>query len=165
MLRKTCKRIAWLKAMIREFLIETTKSQYEILEIYECKKSGFMKAVVKLSSRHIIEKNISDIVIDGDFIECLDKKTIRTLTYMATIERMKPDYAVVVQHLSDEVDDYILEIQSRTKHQIIKKTPSELLKDKSLLSKLSPIDANRIGYLAGVKDTAKEFKIKSERKM
>lgn len=40
-----------------------------------------MKAVVKLSERHVTEKNISDIVVDNDFIEGFDKKTIRTLTY------------------------------------------------------------------------------------
>src|SRR5580704_4822383 len=90
----------WLSTKFKEFIIESAvKSQYEVVELYECKKTGFIKAVIKLSARHTIEKNISDIVTDNNFIEGLDKKTIRTLTYMATVERMKPDYSVVVQQL------------------------------------------------------------------
>lgn len=45
-----------------------------------------MKAVVKLSERHVIEKNISDIIVNNDFIDGFDKKTISTLTYMARLE-------------------------------------------------------------------------------
>src|SRR3990167_6672521 len=96
----------WLAIMLKEFMVETaTKSQYQIVDIYECKKTGFTKALIKLSDRHTIEKNISDIIVDNEFIEGLDKKTVRTLTYMATVERLKPDYSIVVQQMTGEVDD------------------------------------------------------------
>lgn len=145
----------------KEFFSDLAKkSEYEILDIYECQKTGFTRAEIKLSGRHIIEKNISDIVTDFSLLEGFDKKTIRTLTYMATVERLKPDYSIVVQQLGGEVDDYILEIKSRNGKKTDKKSPSEMSKDKSLLSKFSPVDAHRIGYLAGVKETVKEFKLK-----
>jgi hypothetical protein len=58
---------SWLALMFKEFIVETAnKSQYKIVDIYECKKTGFTKAVVQMSERHIIEKNISDIVVDND---------------------------------------------------------------------------------------------------
>ncbi|MBA3661047.1 MAG: hypothetical protein H0W64_04945 [Gammaproteobacteria bacterium] len=151
-----------LGSMLKEFINDVAvKEQAKIVDIYECKKSGYIRAVIQLSTRHVIEKNISDIVTDNMLIQCFDKKTIRTLTYMATIERMKPDYSVVVQQLQDEVDEYILGIKSKSDKNIIKKTPSEISKDKALLAKFSPVDASRIGYLAGIRDTVKEFKIKS----
>lgn len=153
----------WLIVSFKEFISESSsKPEYQIIDVYECSKTGFTKAKIKLSSRHIIEKNISDIVIDNEFLEGLDKKTIRTLTYIATVERMKPDYSIVVQELGNEVDDYLLEIRSRSGKQIIKKSPSEMSKNKELISKLSPVDASRVGYLAGVKETVKEFKMKSD---
>lgn len=153
--------IGWIVLMVKEFISDSAKkSEYDILDIYECQKTGFTKAQIKLSGRHIIEKNISDIVTDINFLEGFDKKTIRTLTYMATVERLKPDYSIVVQQLGSEVDDYILEIRSRNGKEISKRSPSEMSKNKSLLSKFSPIDANRIGYLAGIKETVKEFKMK-----
>lgn len=153
----------WFALSLKEFVQEAkAKPEYEIMDIYECPKTGFTKAEIKLSGRHIIEKNISDIITDNNLIEGFDKKTIRTLTYMATVERMKPDYSIVVQQLGCEVDDYILEIKSRNGKTVANKTPSEMSKDKPLLSKFSPIDANRIGYLAGVKETVKEFKMKPE---
>lgn len=147
--------------MFNEFISDLgRKSEYEIIDIYECQKTGFTKAAIKLSGRHIIEKNISEIVTDLTLLEGFNKKIIRTLTYMATVERLKPDFSIVVQQLGSEVDDYILEIRSRNGKEVSKKTPSEMSKDKSLLSKFSPVDANRIGYLAGIKETVNEFKMK-----
>lgn len=153
--------LTWLSTLLKEFVVEAaSKPQYEIVELYECPKTGFIKAIIKLGSRHTIEKNISAIVIDNRFIEGLDKKSIRTLTYMATVERMKPDYSVVIQHLGEEVDEYLLEIRSKKYGATEKKSPSDILKNKSLLEKFSPVDANRIGYLAGIMDAAKEFQLK-----
>jgi len=153
----------WIVSMFKKFISEfKQKSEYDIIDIYECHKTRFIKAQIKLHGRHSIEKNISDIVTDMSFLEGFDKKTIRTLTYMATVERMKPDYSIVVQQLGAEIDEYILEIQSRNGKKIVKKSPSEMSKDKYLLAKLSPLDANRIGYLAGVKETVNEFNMKSQ---
>lgn len=153
--------IDWIFVTYKEFISDfAMKSKNEILNIYECQDTGFIKAEIKLSGRHIIEKNISDIITDLSLLDGFDTKTIRTLTYMATIERLKPDYSIVVQQLGSEVDEYILEVRSRNGKQIVKKSPSEMSKDKTLLSKFSPLDANRIGYLAGIKETVKEFKMK-----
>lgn len=149
----------WLSMMLKEFLTEAAaKSQYEIVNLYECEKTSFMKAVIKLSDRHVIEKNISDIIIDNGLLEGLNKKTIRTLVYMATVERLRPDYSIVAQQLTSEVDDYILEIKSKN-GAAFRKSPSELSKDINLLSKLTSVEANRIGYMAGVRETVKEYQI------
>lgn len=151
----------WVREMFKEFVEETSSKQpYKIVDIFECKKTGFIRAVIKLSGSHSITKNISDIVTDNQFIEGLDKKTIRTLTYMATVEKMRPDYSVVVQQIGNEVDDYILEIKGRNNETTMKKTPTELSKDKTIINKFSRTDANLIGYLAGVKETVDEFKMK-----
>src|SRR5580693_6259778 len=101
-------RTNWLISMFKVFLAETTKERvYEILDIYVSEDTGFTIAQVKLAGRHVVEKNISDIVTDLQFLEGFSKKDIRTLTYLATVEKMKPDYSIVVQHLGSEVDDYI----------------------------------------------------------
>ncbi|MGC1181337.1 hypothetical protein [Legionella sp.] len=153
----------WLTIMLKEFTAETAKkSKYEIVDIVACAKTGFTKAVIKLSERHTKEQNISDIIMDDELIENLDSRTIRTLTYMATVERLKPDYSIVVQHMTSEIDEYLLEIKSRSKVATIKKSPSELSKDKNLIAKFKPEDANRIGYMAGVRETVKEFALLSK---
>lgn len=155
--------ILWLAAMFKEFVAETAKRPlYEVVDLYECQKTGFTRIVICLGGRHTIEKNISDVIIDNELIEYLDKKTVRTLTYLATLEKMKPDYSVVVQKLGDEVDDYILEIKSRNKRTVLQTSPTDLIKNHELLSKFSPLDANRIGYLAGVKETVKEYALKAK---
>ena len=147
----------------REFIKEILKKyEYEVLNIYECPKTGFKKAEIKLAGRHIIEKYISEIVTDFAFLEGFNKKTIRALTYMATVERLEPTYSIVLQQLGNEVDDFILEIRSKNGKKISKIKASEMSKDKSLIAKFSPTDANRIGYLAGVKETVKEFEMKAQ---
>ncbi|HAT8648912.1 TPA: hypothetical protein JA989_12280 [Legionella pneumophila] len=150
----------WFACMLKEFVAETAKKpRYEIVDIFECKKTGFTKAVIKLSERHTKERNISDIIMDNELIENLDTKTVRTLTYIATVERLKPDYSIVVQHMTPEVDEYLLEIKSKSNATTIKKSPSELSKNKNLIEKFNSADANRIGYLAGVRETVKEFQL------
>jgi len=154
--------IKWIISTYRDFISDLTKKyQSEILDIYECQTTGSTKAEIKLSGRHIIEKNLGEVVTDLNLLEGFDKKTIRTLVYLATVERLKPDYSIVVQQLGAEVDEFILEIRSRNNQSTVKRSPSDMSKDKSFLSKLSPLDANRVGYLAGVNETVKEFKIKS----
>lgn len=154
----------WFLSMMKEFVKENKKASYlEIVNIYECPKTSFIKAVIKLSERHVIEKNISDIIIDNNFIDHFDSKTVRALTYLATVEQLKPDYSIVVQKMDGEIDDYILEL--KTKNNVtIKKLSSEISRDKELLSKLDPIQAHRVGYMTGACETAKEYQLlKSEK--
>ena len=156
--------ISWLAVSFKEFTrYHATKPECEILDIYVCHKSGTTKAEIKLSGRHIIERSISELVTDMDFLQYFDKKTIRTLTYMATVERMRPDYSIVVQRLGAEMDDFILEIRSRNGKYVANKSPIEMSKDANLISQFSAVDANRIGYLAGVRETVKEFNLKPDK--
>ncbi|RUR14243.1 hypothetical protein [Legionella sp. km772] len=152
----------WFSASLKEFVVEAAKPYYEIVDIFECDKTGFTKAAIKYSGRHIKEKNISDIVMDNELIKHLDPKTIRTLTYIAAVERLKPDYSILVHHMTSEVDEYLLEIKSRHSKETLKKSPTELSKDKEIISKFNPIDANKIGYMAGVRETVKEYEIKKD---
>lgn len=153
----------WFSSMLKAFLAEAAqKPKYEIVDIFECKKTGFTRAVIKLSERHTKEKNISDIIIDNELIENLDNITVRTLTYIATVERLKADYSIVVQHMTPEVDEYLLEIKSKFNAAIITKSPSELSKDRELIAKFNPEDANKIGYMAGVRETVKEYEIRKQ---
>ncbi|RUR09706.1 hypothetical protein [Legionella septentrionalis] len=150
----------WLLLALKEFIRETSaKPLYEVVDIYECSKTGFTKAVLKLAERHTIEKRISDIVIDNALLEELDKKTIRTLTYIATVERLKPDYSIIVQRMTNEVDEYLLEIKSKKKSYTFIKSPTELSRDKELIAQFDPIEANRIGYMAGLREKVKEYQI------
>ena len=66
--------------------------------------------------------------------------------------------------MTTEVDEYLLEIKSKSKATTIKKSPSELSKDKDLIAKFKPEDANRIGYMAGVREAVKEFELVNKSK-
>lgn len=155
----------WFAFMFKEFVTEAiNKPQYEVVNLYECKKTGLTKAVIKLSERHTIEKSISEIIVEDTFLEGLDNKTIRTLTYMATVENLKPDYSILVQKMTPTVDEYLLEIKSKKNNSVFQKTASELASSPNLISQFSPTDANRIGYMAGVRETTKEYRLIQEKR-
>ncbi len=106
--------LSWLTLMFKEFLHETiAKPQYEVVDVYECKKTGLTRVVIKLAERYSIDKLLSEVLLDDKFIEGLDKKTIRTLTFIATVERFKPDYSISLQQITNEMDEYTLEIKSK----------------------------------------------------
>lgn len=40
--------LTWLSLMMKEFIAEkTSKPQYEVVDLYDCPKTGFKKAVIK----------------------------------------------------------------------------------------------------------------------
>ena len=61
--------------------------------------------------------------------------------------------------MTDKVDDYVLEIKSKLERVSVQKSPSEISKDKALISKFNSVEANRIGYMAGVCETVKEYRV------
>lgn len=148
----------WLTLIFKEFMgVTETKSRYEVIHIYECKKTGFTKAILEVSKYHTIEKNIRDIVVDKEFLDGLDKKTLCTLTYIATTEYLKPDYSIVAQQMVG-AGDWVLEIRSEGDCKTIKKSPSEISKDKALIERFNSVEANRIGYMAGMFEAVKEYR-------
>ncbi len=154
--------ISWYEgffSLLKEFMTEASvQSQYKIVDILECKKTGMTQAVIQMAQRHNHVKNVVDIVLDDTLIDFLDSKTVRALTYIATVERLKPEYSLVVQQMTDEIAEYILEIKTRN-NTTIKKSASEISKDHKLIAKFNAVDAHRIGYMAGVWETVREHQL------
>ena len=152
----------WLNTMFKEFIDERIqKPLYEIADIFECKKTGAILAIIKFSSTKYLAKKLSEIMNCSELLEGFDKKTIQTLTYIATMENMKPEYSIAAQMLTDKVDNFILEIKSKNNKNTIRKSPSEISKDKKLINKFSQLEAHRIGYMTGIRDAVMDFENKA----
>jgi hypothetical protein len=157
--------ITWLSKMFKEFIDESkNNSNFKIVEIFTCQKTGLNKAIIQFSGRHTIEKNIYEIVTDNELLEGLDKKTIRTLTYMATIESLNPDYQIIGQEFSEKIKNSLLTIKHKSHNNISKISALEISRNVEMIKKFSSPDANRIGYLAGVTETENEFNFKYKEK-
>ncbi len=153
---------SWFEAfflLLKEFMTEATaKPQYKVVDIIECKKTGVTQAVIQMVQRHNHIKNVVDIVLDDTLIDFFDSKTVRALTYIATVERLKPEYSIVVQQMTDEIAEYILEIKTRN-NTTLKKSASEISKDHQFIAKFNAVDAHRIGYMAGIWETVREYQL------
>lgn len=154
----------WFSASFLEFLNETTrKTHYKIVNLFECPKTSNLIVTIQLSSRHFVDKYIRDLVVDNELIDYLDSNTVRTLTYMATIEHLSPDCSVISNEMASEVEQFLFKYKSSRDNTIFEKSPSEISRDKTLLRRFSVEDANRIGYLAGITETVQEYQLKKSK--
>lgn len=144
----------WFVAMTKEFFDESSKQKYEIVDDYASPENGKKKVVIKLSSRHTYECSLDEAILSDKFIDGFDKKTIRALTCVAIAEKMSPEYTVFSEQ--DINDEHILKFKAKN-GKVSSKLSSETCKDKEFLSKLSSLDAHKIGYIAGINETVKEF--------
>ncbi len=145
----------WFFQIKKEFIAESSKPKYEIVDDYTCAKTGKKKIVIKISSRYSKHCSLDEVILSDDYIEGLDKKTIRALACAAIAEKMTPEYTVFS---NQEIEDNENLLKFKSKNgKISAKLSSETYQDRKFLSKLSSLDAHQIGYIAGINKTVKEF--------
>lgn len=76
---------------------------------------------------------------------------------MSVIEQLAPEYHIENLELNALTEDYIITIRSKDKKAFSKQSASVFSKNKEVIKNLSSLDANRIGYMAGIKDTIDEY--------
>ena len=159
----------WLetfKQSINNFIAESKqKNLFEIVDIINCDTTSNKLAVLKLQGHYTKTMAVKDIVFNDDIINGLPQQAVRALTYLHAIEQLAPEFTIENIQLNAITEDYIVTLKSKhqAKHQTtLQHSAVDLSKDANLIKKLNPKDANRIGYMAGVKATVDEFALKNE---
>lgn len=151
----------WLRSLSNYFsdFINENKNKYafEIIDITDCEKTGNKQAVLKLEGHYTKKIYIKDIISDNQIIKGLSPEAIRALTYLSVVEQLAPEYHIVGLELNSITEDYIVTIRSKNKKKISKQSATTICSNMELIKKLNSIDANRIGYIAGMKDTVYEY--------
>ncbi|MBP9777558.1 MAG: hypothetical protein KBD25_00085 [Rickettsiaceae bacterium] len=147
-----------LKKSFSDFLSESKNmNSFEIVDITTCEKTGNKQAVLKLHGHYSKTLYVKEIVADNQLINGLSQESVRALTYLSVIEQLAPEYHIANLELNAMTEDYIITIRSKDKKVSNKQSASIFSKNKDLIKKLNSLDANRIGYMAGVKDTVDEY--------
>lgn len=148
-----------LKTLFDEFSkAEKQKTLYQVVGIEE---HNHKKMVVIQLEGHLIQKKTPEqVILDDALVEGLPPKAVRAITYLAVLEKVSPKIQIVSLALDEKLQEYIITLKNHNSSSLEKKLASELVKDNSLIRKLSPLDAHRVGYMAGVSDTDKDKHVK-----
>jgi hypothetical protein len=83
-----------------------------------------------------------------------DKK--QKYTDVSTPQLFKAAVYLAGLEFSQRLQAYIITLKNQQGVTVVKKSASDVSKDSKLVEKLSAMDANRVGYMAGINDTLKE---------
>ncbi len=98
------------------------------------------------------------IILDDTIIDGLSSKETRAITYLAVLERLAPENHLISWELDQILQEYTVTLKDKKNLKVERKSASEISRDKQIINKLTPEDANRIGYMAGINDTLKDVK-------
>lgn len=148
--------LSWIYSMTKEFMDETSNKKYEIVDDYTCESTGKKMVVIKMSQRHTNDCSLDEAILSDKYIDGFDARTIRALSCAAIAEKMTPEFRVVSEKEVTEKDDHVFDFKSKN-GQFTSKFSSETCTDREFISKLSSLDAHKIGYIAGINEAVKEF--------
>ncbi|MDP1602218.1 MAG: hypothetical protein Q8M03_03050 [Legionella sp.] len=148
-----------IKNLFNEFITEQkSRKVFEIVGIEQFENKTLL--IVRLEGRLIQKKTPQQIILDDSLIEGLSSKEVRAITYLAVLEKLAPDCKLISWELDQIIKEYKVTLQNKDNSKIEKISASAISKDKNFINKMSAEDANRIGYMAGINDTLKDFNTK-----
>lgn len=148
-----------LKTLIGDYVLESkSNKRYQVVGI-ERTDSEQCLIVIRIHGRFVIKREPADVIMDDKLVENLEPIAVRAITFMAVQEQFSPDYQINSLKIGHEVEEYLVTLKKHSSSEIKTVLASELNLDKEVINKLSPADANRIGYLAGIADTVRDFKV------
>ena len=155
-MKKNFKWYGNLKNLYQEFMQDMgNKSIYEIVALEQNDEDKETEVVIRLNGRFVIKRTPQQIILDDKIIDGLSPKAVRAITYLALLEKLSPEYHLISVELDQKVKEYIVTIKHKNSDKLSKLSASQISKNAEVVKKLSPLDANRIGYMAGVNDNIK----------
>ncbi len=150
-----------MKHLFNEFTKEgRQKYPYEVIGIEV--KNNKKILVIQLEGRVIKRKTPESIILDDGMVEGLSPRAVRAITYLTVLEQLAPDFQMTALTFNQKRQAYEVTLKNHREDVIEKKSASLVSQDIDLVRKLSPEDAHRIGYMAGVNHTIQENLTKLE---
>lgn len=145
-----------IRNLFNEFAMEQkSKNAFEIVGI-EKSSEDVTYFIVQLEG-HITKKMTpQQIILNDSIIEGLSSKETRAITYYAVLEKLAPENQLVSWELDQILQEFTVTLKNKENKKLEKASASKISKDKNIINKLTPEDANRIGYMAGINDTLKD---------
>jgi hypothetical protein len=152
----------WLALNIQELnKVNSANFSYKIIDKEFCKKSNTEKLVIQVMGKNaFISIAPQELMLDEYLLRGFSPLDVRTITYLALNNSQslpkRSFYKIISQFFSSKKNQEMLTIQNLNANTFITKSAQEISKDPSLIKKLEPEDAHRIGYITGTEQILQE---------
>jgi hypothetical protein len=134
----------WLKLLKQSYQTSSTPC-YRLLEILQNKEDEYIAHIQIVNKSLTFYIRPEEVLIDDDFVDQFSQRDIRTLTYLGYIGINSPKYKIISQRLIDD-NQILFAIKQQGCNDLIIKTASDIMKEKSLIASMCADDALKIGY-------------------
>jgi hypothetical protein len=103
----------------------------------------------------VINKNIiftakpEEILANDDMVDKFSPRDIRALTYLGYLGINSPKYKILAKRFCDSDSKFSFAIKHKNDSKVSFKTADQIMREKDILSSLSPNDASLVGYSVG----------------
>lgn len=148
---------------MKEKIIEIKPVEiYKIAHIYKCKKTNKTKIMFRIShERFVFSEYLMDVINDDKFIDCLDGKTVRFLTHLATLETLLPELFILSFQESSKDKSQKIVIKNKNNATTQTYTIEELISPE-FIHKFNQVDAYKLGYLQAMKENNQEYILRAD---
>lgn len=128
---------------------------YKVAKIFQCKKTQKTKVLFRIShERFTFPRYLLEVVNDDKFIDCLDGKTVRLLTHLATIEALAPELTIASLKESDIHFQQL--VVKNNKNGSVNIFSADELASPDFIKKFNQIDAFKLGYFQAMAENNQE---------
>jgi len=150
--------LKWYKELKQEF---NTTYPYRIVDKKYSKKLKQDILIIQASGRNIFfESTLKEILGNEEILQGFSPQDVRNITYLYCVEVLRPNYKIIAQEYSEELQQDIFTIKKIGEDHSMRKTAEEISTDKEFIKQFGQLDAHKIGYNLGEIHSANERKLR-----
>ncbi len=168
MSKKTLSLIEYINWIFKKYQeVQTELQAREAYRIVSITENAYAPCQIKI---HIvgtgkeIDYTPQEIVEDDRLLECFSKKDVRTITFHACDDLKKNKFKISESRFSEKIKKILFRLKKYNSDEIIEQSAGELSHNQSIITRMSPQDAHRIGYTYGTENIIMENEEKQKLK-
>jgi len=125
--------------------------KFRLIEFEKNDEHGYLAHISIINTKLTFFITVMEILADNDIVDQFSPRDVRTLTYLGTLDLNQPEYSIMAQRVI-ESNKIVFAIKNNTENKIVIKTANQIINEQSVISRMSPTDAVKIGYALGSND-------------
>ena len=134
---------------------------YRVVNISKNNKSEYLIKIQVINKNMTLTMKPEEILINDQLVNQFSPIDIRTLTYLGYLDMNSPKYTLLAKRLCEN-DKLIFALQEKGNDKIITTTAEELTNQSKFINRMSPKDANLVGFAVAAESAAAEKRQKEE---
>jgi hypothetical protein len=116
----------------------------------------YLSSVKGRGADNFFKSTLKEILGNEEILQGFSPKDIRNITYLYCLEVLRPNYKIIAQEYSEELQQDIFTLKKIGEDYTLRKTAEEISTDKEFIKQFRQLDAHKIGYNLGEIHSAKD---------